>query len=73
MATTLEHRGTQVTISKAADGRWLARVGNRVHTARFLDQALEAAMPTLTSNERERFVASILEREFGPTSPSGAA
>jgi len=62
-----------VTISKAADGRWLVRVGHSVHTARFLDQALDAALPTLTSSEREHFVASILAREFGSASPPSAA
>lgn len=72
MATTLEHRGIELTVSKSSDGRWLVRVGSHVHTARFLDQALDAALPTLTPTERESFVASVLAREFGPTSQSDA-
>jgi hypothetical protein len=62
MRTTFDHRGNPVAFSKTKD-RWHIRAGGHVYTARFLDDALSAALPSLTHRERDDLVVSLLERE----------
>lgn len=63
-----------MTITKVDDGRWQVRAGDYTHTSRFLDQALDAALPTLPPSERDRLVVSLIEQEaHPPASPSDEA
>lgn len=56
-----------MTITKTGDGRWQVQAGDYVHTSRFLDQALDAALPTLPPSERDRLVVSLIEQETHPS------
>jgi hypothetical protein len=55
MRTMFEYKGTPVMVSKA-DGHWQVRAHGNVYAFRFLDQALSAALPSLTGREVDRLV-----------------
>ena len=58
-----EHQGTPVMVSKA-DGHWQVRAHGNVYAFRFLDQALSAALPSLTRREVDRLLISLIDQEM---------
>jgi hypothetical protein len=58
MRTMFEYKGTPMMVSKA-DGHWQVRAHGNVYAFRFLDQALSAALPSLTGREVDRLVISL--------------
>lgn len=50
-------------IFNKARGRWQVRAGGNLYTARFLDDAVSAALPSLNHRERDDLVVALLERE----------
>jgi hypothetical protein len=60
--TVFEYKGTPVMVSKA-EGHWEIRAHGNLYSFRFLDDAISAALPSLTRREREHLVVTLLEQE----------
>jgi hypothetical protein len=58
-----EYKGTPVMACKV-DEHWQVRAHGNVYAFRFLDQALSAALPSLTHREVDRLVISLIDQEM---------
>ena len=57
----LDDEGTPVAVSKI-EGRWQVRACGNLYVSRYLDDAVCAALPSLTRRERDRLVISLLQK-----------
>jgi hypothetical protein len=60
MRTTFEHAGHVVTVTKDPR-RWHVQVDSELASSRFLDEALETALPELTERQRLGLQLTLLQ------------